>query len=94
MKSETPQNQELFEEISTEKEHFLARKMREYLQNKTIRGFKGLSFYEVGRYFLRAIFMENISLSASSLSFNFFLALFPALLFLLTLIAYLPFNGM
>ena len=94
MKSETPQNHELIEEISTDKEHFLARKLREYLQKKTIRGFKGLSFYEVGRYFLRSIFMENISLSASSLSFNFFLALFPALLFLLTLIAYLPFHGM
>ncbi len=94
MKSETPQKHELIEEISTDKEHFLARKLREYLQKKTIRGFKGLSFYEVGRYFLRSIFMENISLSASSLSFNFFLALFPALLFLLTLIAYLPFHGM
>jgi membrane protein len=94
MKSEIPQNHELIEEISTDKEHFLARKLREYLQKKTIRGFKGLSFYEVGRYFLRSIFMENISLSASSLSFNFFLALFPALLFLLTLIAYLPFHGM
>ncbi len=92
--SNKPVGNELIEEISTEKEHFLARKLREFLQKKTIRGFKGLSFYEVGRYFLRAIFMENISISASSLSFNFFLALFPALLFLLTLIAYLPFNGM
>ena len=35
-------------------------------QKKTIRGFKGLSFYEVGRYFLRAILMENISLSMTS----------------------------
>lgn len=94
MKSEYPPNRELIEEISPEEEHYIARKLREYLQNKTIRGFKGLSFYEVGRYFLRSLFMENISLSASSLSFNFFLALFPALLFLLTLIAYLPFDGM
>jgi membrane protein len=37
--------------------------------------------------------MENLNIRASSLSFNFFTALFPALIFLLTLIAYLPIKG-
>jgi membrane protein len=40
------------------------------------------------------MFMENLNMRASSLSFNFFLALFPALIFLLTLIAYLPITGL
>ncbi len=48
-------------------------KFIKYLKNKTIRGFQGRSFYDVGKYFLRGIFMENIQMRASSLSFNFFL---------------------
>ena len=65
-------------------------KFIKFSNNKTIRGFYGHSFYDVGKYFLRGIFMENIQMRASSLSFNFFLALFPALLFLITLIGFIP----
>ncbi len=65
-----------------------------YLQTIKPKGFGGESLYTVGRYFLRAMFMENLNMRASSLSFNFFLALFPALIFLLTLIAYLPITGL
>jgi membrane protein len=76
------------------KEHPAAKRIREYLESKTFTGLKGHSLYDVGRYFLRSLFLENISSRASSLSFNFFLALFPALIFLLTLIAYMPFDGL
>jgi len=65
-----------------------------YLDRIKPRGFGGESLYSVGNYFLRAMFMENLNMRASSLSFNFFLALFPALIFLLTLIAYLPITGL
>jgi membrane protein len=75
-------------------ENPVARKIRLYLESKTFKGLHGHSLYDVGRYFLRSLFMENLSVRASSLSFNFFLALFPALIFLLTLIAYLPFDGL
>ncbi len=75
-------------------DHWLIKKLIVFLQGKTVKGFKGHSFYDVGRYFLRSIFKENLSIRASSLSFNFFLALFPALIFLLTLIAFLPIKGM
>jgi membrane protein len=75
-------------------ENPLAKKIRIYLQGKTTKGLKGNNFYDVGRYFLRSLFKENLSVRASALSFNFFLALFPALMFLLTLIAYLPIKGM
>lgn len=64
-----------------------------WLKRKTIRGFDGHSIYDVGRYFLRSMFQENLNLRASSLSFNFFLSLFPSLIFLLTLIASLPVKG-
>jgi len=75
-------------------ENPIATKVRIYLESKTFKGLKGHSLYDVGRYFLRSLFMENLSVRASSLSFNFFLALFPALIFLLTLIAYLPYDGL
>lgn len=65
-----------------------------YLKNKRLVAFQGESIYDVGTYFWRAMFKENLSSRASSLSFNFFLALFPAIIFLLTLIAYLPFYGL
>lgn len=65
-----------------------------YLKTHTISGFQGLSLYDVGKYFLRGLFRENINLRASSLSFNFFLSLFPILIFLLSLIAQLPVKGL
>lgn len=65
-----------------------------YLQNKKLKAFEGESLYNVGKYFFKAMFMENMNTRASSLSFNFFLALFPAIIFLLTLIGYLPLYGL
>jgi membrane protein len=48
----------------------------------------------VGRHFSKALFREEFTLRATSLAFNLFLALFPALLFLFTLIAYIPVKGL
>ncbi len=42
------------------------------------------------KFFFRGLFEEDQSLRASALAFNFFLALFPAIIFLFTLIAYIP----
>jgi membrane protein len=64
------------------------------MKERTLPGFHGHSVYEVGRHFLRSLFREDFTLRASSLAFNFFLALFPALLFLFTLIAYIPIKGL
>jgi membrane protein len=65
-----------------------------YLKRTRLKALQGESIYNVGKYFFRSMFMENLSTRASSLSFNFFLALFPALIFLLTLIGYLPLYGL
>lgn len=65
-----------------------------YLKTNTMPGFHGHSMYDVGKYFLRSLFRENLNVRASSLSFNFFLSLFPILIFLLTLLAYLPVKGL
>lgn len=65
-----------------------------WLKTKTIKGFDGHSIYDVGKFFLRSLFRENLNLRASSLSFNYFLSLFPSLIFVLTLIAALPVKGL
>lgn len=53
-------------------------------------GFKGVPFHLVWGYFFKGIVKGNITTRASSLSFNFFLALFPAIIFFFTLISYIP----
>ncbi len=85
---------EILQEESPILENKVTHPFIQYLKNKKPKSFEGESLYSVGSYFLRAMFMENLNMRASSLSFNFFLALFPAIIFLLTLIAYLPITGM
>lgn len=63
------------------------------LANVSIPGFRKKSVYEVGRFFVKSLFVEDINLRASSMAFNFFLALFPAIIFLFTLIAFIPISN-
>ncbi len=53
-------------------------------------GFNGASLFSVSKFFFRGIISPKFNLYAGSLSWNFFLAIFPFLMFLFTLIAYLP----
>jgi len=52
--------------------------------------FDGLSLWDVLSFFIRGIYAGAISSRAGSVSFSFFLALFPGIIFIFTLIAYLP----
>jgi len=58
-----------------------------------IPGFKGMSVYEVSTFFIRGIWKGSITTRAAALSFTFFLALFPAIIFFFTLIPYIPIHG-
>jgi len=53
-------------------------------------GFDGLSLYDVSVFFVRGIQRGSITSRASSFSFNFFLAIFPAIIFFFTIIPYIP----
>lgn len=59
----------------------------------TLPGFKELPLSIVAGYFYKGIIKGAITNRASSLAFNFFLALFPAVIFLFTLISYVPVDG-
>lgn len=53
-------------------------------------GFEGHSLYEVSAFFFRGIFKGGIQNRASAMAFNFFLAVFPSIIFVFTLIPYVP----
>lgn len=55
--------------------------------------FDGLSLWDVLSFFFRGIYEGAISTRAGSVSFSFFLALFPGIIFIFTLIAYLPLDA-
>ena len=59
-------------------------------QNTSFPGNKNVSLYAVLEFFIRSITKKDIQMRSSALSFTFFLALFPTVIFFFTVIAYLP----
>lgn len=53
-------------------------------------GFHGVPIYDVIVFIINEILEDDLSTRANSITFSFFIALFPSLLFLFTLIPYLP----
>ena len=56
-------------------------------------GLSGLSIYDISSFFYKGLIEGAITTRASSLAFNFFLAFFPAIIVLFTLIPYIPVDG-
>jgi membrane protein len=56
-------------------------------------GFEGLSLYIVSKFFIQGLRNGALNMRASSLAFSFFLALFPSIIFLFTLIPYIPIDN-
>ena len=59
----------------------------------TLPGFDGMPLYNVAIFFFKGIFKGALTTRAASMSFSFFLALFPAVIFIFTLIPYLPIHN-
>ncbi|MFA6083938.1 YihY/virulence factor BrkB family protein [Mucilaginibacter sp.] len=57
-----------------------------------IPGFRPLPLYTVIVFFIEEIQKTSLTNRAAALAYNFMLALFPAIIFLFTLIAYIPVN--
>lgn len=56
-------------------------------------GFDGLPLYDVTIFFFRGLSEGYITSRASAISFNFFLAVFPSLIFLFTIIPFVPIDN-
>src|SRR5665811_136044 len=62
----------------------------EWSKKTSFPGFDRVPLYYVVSYFLKAMQKEAITMRASSLAFNYMMAIFPAIIFLFTLIPYIP----
>ncbi|MCU0423547.1 MAG: YihY/virulence factor BrkB family protein [Bacteroidia bacterium] len=61
-----------------------------FTQKRPFPGNPHISWYSVLEFYVRWVDLKDLQLRATSLSFTFFLALFPSIIFLFTIIAYLP----
>jgi membrane protein len=53
-------------------------------------GFEGMSLYEGGKFTYEAFFRSDVTTKSAAISFRFFIALFPTIILLLSLIPYVP----
>lgn len=65
-------------------------KIIEYAKTLVIPGFDGIPIYTVLDFFFKGVINGAITTRASAISFSMFLALFPSLIFLFTLIPFIP----
>ena len=67
--------------------------LKEFLDQIPLPGFEGITILNLFQ-FLKEVFQKgNFALRSAAVSFRFFIALFPTLIFLLSLIPYLPIDG-
>ena len=57
-------------------------------------GFQGISLYDTGVYFIKGAQQGSLPLRANAITYSFILAFVPAILFLFTLIPYIPVEGL
>ncbi len=70
--------------------YVLKRRIKAILRLLILPGFDDVPLYDVLVFFIRGIFKGAVTTRAAAVAFNFFLAIFPFILFLFTLIPYLP----
>lgn len=59
-------------------------------QRTLVPGFEGLTLYEISTFFLKGVQNGTLTTRASAIAYNFFLAVFPAIIVLFTMIPYIP----
>ena len=59
----------------------------------TLPGFEGVPIFDVMVFFFRGIQQGALTTRASAIAFNFFLAIFPAIIFFFSLIPYVPIDN-
>lgn len=65
-------------------------KQIEYSKRLVLPGFDGIPLFDVLVFLFNGLKKSSLTTRASSLAFRFFLALFPAIIFLLSLLPYIP----
>ena len=70
------------------------RNVLNWSKERSLPGFQKIPIYDVIDFFINEAKRDSISTRAGSMAFTFMLALFPALLFLVTLIPYIPVDNL
>lgn len=79
--------------ITSIKKSALVKALKKITQKIVLPGFEQIALYDVGNFFIKGIQHGAIPSRASAVSFSFFLALFPSIIFLFTLIPYIPIDN-
>ncbi len=77
----------------TRKLIFIWEKILVKAKRVTFPGLDGMALYDVMVFFWRSIVDGALTTRASAIAFSFFVALFPAIIFLFTLIPYIPIDN-
>ncbi|MGL4597181.1 MAG: YihY/virulence factor BrkB family protein [Bacteroidia bacterium] len=70
-----------------------ARAVSNFSKRISLPGFEGLSLYEVATFFIHGINKGRLQTRAASMAYHFFMAIFPTIIFLFTLIPLIPVAG-
>lgn len=70
--------------------HPLVRRLSDWTKQLILPGFQGVPLYDVAWFFYQETQKDTLMVRAGSLAFHFMLALFPSIIFLFTLLPYLP----
>ncbi len=76
---------------------FLTNRYRNFIaftKTTSFPGFDNIPIYDVISFFRQEIKRDQLPVRASAISFNFLLAVFPSIIFLFTLIPYIPIRGL
>ncbi len=65
-------------------------RLGDYLKRVSLPGFEGVALYSVFWFFVKGLQKGSLNTRAASIGFNFMLALGPAIIFILSVIPYLP----
>lgn len=76
------------------KKYPIINKWIKHLRTFTLPGFDGVAVYVVMKFLLSEMKKDLIPTRARSISYSFFIAFFPAIIFLFTLLPYIPLDGL
>lgn len=63
------------------------------LRRIVLPGFDGIPLFTVMKFFVKGLFEGRLTIRASAISFDFFLAIFPSILFFFTIIPFVPIDN-
>lgn len=72
----------------------ILKEWQEKLMRFTLPGFDNVAVFDVLKFFLSEIQKDQIPTRARSISYSFFIAFFPGIIFLFTLLPYIPLDGL